>query len=112
MKPAVEKSSIPESRIFVIKELQEKHFDNTWHAHHEYRVVPGVKRNRYPFYRRYRSIFSEGDISFLGPGVPHLWRSDAVYFDKKSKQSTHGFVIYFREGFIGDLLEKGRDAPG
>lgn len=106
MKPAVEKSSIPESRIFVIKELQEKHFDHTWHAHREYQLFLVLSGTGTRFIGDTVQSFSEGDITFLGPGVPHLWRSDAVYFDKKSKETTHGFVIYFREGFIGDLLEK------
>lgn len=106
MKSAVEKSSIPESRIFVIKELQEKHFDNVWHAHHEYQLFVVLKGTGTRFIGDTVKSFSEGDITFLGPGVPHLWRSDSIYFDKKSKHSTHGFVIYFREDFIGDLLDK------
>ncbi|MBX2923388.1 MAG: helix-turn-helix domain-containing protein [Chitinophagaceae bacterium] len=106
MKSVVEKSSIPESRIFVIKELKEKHFDNTWHAHHEYQLFVVLKGTGTRFIGDTVKSFAEGDITFLGPEVPHLWRSDSIYFNKKNKQYTHGLVIYFRHDFIGDLLEK------
>ena len=38
MKPAFHKSAIPASQIFVIRHLEEKHFDPVWHAHSEYQL--------------------------------------------------------------------------
>jgi len=106
MKPAIQKSSIPEEKIFVAKELREKHFDPIWHSHREYQLFVVVKGTGTRFIGNTVKSFAAGDITFLGPGVPHLWRSDASYFNKNSRQRIHGLVIYFREGFIGDLLEK------
>ncbi len=106
MKSAVQKSSIPASRIFVIKELQEKHFDATWHAHGEYQLFIVLKGTGTRFIGNTVTSFGEGDLTFLGPGMPHLWRNDSIYFNKRNKQQSHGLVIYFNNGFMSDLLEK------
>lgn len=106
MKSALQKSPIPMSRIFVAKELKEKHFDATWHAHNEYQIFIVLKGKGTRFIGNTVQSFSEGDLTFLGPGMPHLWRSDSIYFDKRSRLLTHGLVIYFRGDFIGDLIEK------
>jgi len=46
-------------------------------------------------------------LVFTGPHLPHLWRSDDVYFDKRSNHKTEGIVIYFNENFLGDhILDK------
>lgn len=106
MKNAIQKFSIPEERIFVVKELNEKHFDPTWHSHREYQLFVVIKGTGTRFIGDTVKSFAEGDITFLGPGVPHLWRSDSVYFDKSNRQRSEGLVIYFREDFAGDILEK------
>lgn len=106
MKFALQKSPIPESRIFVAKQLKEKHFDATWHAHSEYQVFLVLKGSGTRFIGNTVKSFNAGDLTFLGPGLPHLWRSDSAYFDKSSKLTTHGLVVYFRADFIGDLIEK------
>lgn len=106
MKSAVQKSSIPESRIFVIRDLTEKHFDPEWHAHQEYQIFVVLKGTGTRFIGNTVKSFGEGDLTFLGPNVPHLWRSDEAYFDKHSDKHTHGIVIYFKETFLGNLLQK------
>ncbi|HLL43906.1 MAG TPA: helix-turn-helix domain-containing protein, partial [Segetibacter sp.] len=51
--------------------------------------------------------FRPGELIFTGPHLPHLWRSDEAYFEKKSNLSTSGIVIYFNENFLGDhIMEK------
>lgn len=106
MKSALQKSSIPPSRIFIAKELTEKHFDPTWHAHGEYQLFMVTKGSGTRFIGNTVKSFTEGDTTFLAPGVPHLWRSDSIYFDKRSKLKVQGLVIYFKGDFISDLLDK------
>jgi AraC-like DNA-binding protein len=51
--------------------------------------------------------FEAGDTVFLGPNLPHLWRSDKMYFENNSTLKTHGIVLYFTEDFLGsDFFEK------
>src|SRR3546814_567478 len=106
MKSAVQKSSIPESRIFVARDLTEKHFDPEWHAHQEYQIFLVLSGTGTRFVGNTVKSFREGDLTLLGPNVPHLWRSDESYFDKHSDKEIHGIVIYFKENFLGNLLQK------
>lgn len=106
MKSAVQKSSIPDSRIFVARDLTEKHFDPEWHAHQEYQLFLVLSGTGTRFIGNTVKSFKRGDLTFLGPNVPHLWRSDECYFDKHSNRETHGIVIYFKENFLGNLLQK------
>ncbi|MFT3747004.1 MAG: helix-turn-helix transcriptional regulator [Agriterribacter sp.] len=106
MKSALQKTSIPDSKIFVAKELKEKHFDPVWHAHGEYQLFIVLKGSGTRFIGNTVKSFKEGDTTFIAPGVPHLWRNDASYFARGSKQSVHGLVIYFKSDFIQYLLDK------
>ncbi|PVD50651.1 AraC family transcriptional regulator [Terrimonas sp.] len=106
MKSALQKTSIPDSKIFVARELKEKHFDPVWHAHGEYQLFMVLKGSGTRFIGNTVKSFKEGDTTFIAPGVPHLWRNDALYFEKGSKQSVHGLVIYFKSDFMHDLLDK------
>ena len=42
-----------------------------------------------------------------GPHLPHVWRSDEVYFDRNNSHKSTGIVIYLNENFLGEnMLEK------
>ena len=107
MKAALHKSGIPPSQIFVIRNLQEKHFDPVWHAHSEYQLFVVLEGTGTRFIGDSIKAFRPGELIFTGPHLPHLWRSDEAYFEKKSNLSTSGIVIYFNENFLGDhIMEK------
>ncbi len=112
MKIALHKSSIPDSKIFVIKELQEKHFDPMWHSHSEYQLFLVEEGTGTRFIGDSIKLFGAGELVFTGPNVPHLWRSEEVYFEKNSVLQTRGIVIYFNENFLGeDILAKDEFLP-
>lgn len=107
MKTILHKSEIPPSQIFVIKHLEEKHFDPVWHAHSEYQLFVVLKGTGTRFIGDSIKSFKPGELVFTGAHLPHLWRSDDIYFDKKSNHKTEGIVIYFNENFLGDhILDK------
>lgn len=107
MKTALHKSTIPPSQIFVIRHLQEKHFDPVWHAHSEFQLFVVLKGTGTRFIGDSIKAFQPGELVFTGPHLPHLWRSDEAYFSKKSTLLTEGVVIYFNENFLGDhIMEK------
>jgi AraC-like DNA-binding protein len=107
LKAALHKSGIPPSQIFVIRNLQEKHFDPVWHAHSEYQLFVVLEGTGTRFIGDSIKAFRPGELIFTGPHLPHLWRSDEAYFEKKSNLSTSGIVIYFNENFLGDhIMEK------
>ncbi|MEO6455180.1 MAG: AraC family transcriptional regulator [Ginsengibacter sp.] len=107
MKTALHKSAIPPSHIFVIKNLEEKHFDPVWHAHSEYQLFVVLEGTGTRFIGDSIRSFKAGELVLTGPHLPHLWRSDEIYFEKNSLHGINGIVIYLNENFLGDhILEK------
>jgi AraC-like DNA-binding protein len=104
MKVAIHKSSIPETQMFVVKELEDKHFDPTWHAHSEYQLFVVLEGTGTRFIGDSIKSFAAGELVFTGADLPHLWRSDDLYFKKDNKQFVKGIVIYLQENFLGDQL--------
>lgn len=102
MKQAVQKTAIPASRIFVIRDLREKYFDPVWHFHSEYQLFVVLEGEGTRFIGNSIKAFRKGELVLTGPNLPHLWRCDDVYFEKHSRHKAHGIVIYFKEDFLGD----------
>lgn len=107
MKTVLHKSGIPPSHIFVIRHLEEKHFDPVWHAHSEYQLFVVLGGTGTRFIGDSIKSFRPGELILTGPHLPHVWRSDETYFDRNNSFSTSGIVIYLNESFLGDhILEK------
>ena len=107
MKTALHKSGIPPSQIFVIRNLEENHFDPVWHAHSEYQLFVVLEGIGTRFIGDSIKSFKPGELVLTGPHLPHLWRSDETYFEKKSLHTAKGIVIYLNENFLGEhILEK------
>ncbi|MCP1383538.1 AraC family transcriptional regulator [Runella salmonicolor] len=109
------------SASFTTIELQEAHFDPNWHFHPHYQLFTVLEGTGTRFIGDDIRHFEAGDTVFLGPNIPHLWRSDRAYFEGNSQLKTHGIVAYFTEDFLGEgffdkpemhvlkqLLEKGQ----
>jgi len=107
LKTALHKSAIPPSQIFVVKDLEDKHFDPIWHAHSEYQLFVVLEGTGTRFIGDSIKSFRPGELILTGPHLPHVWRSDETYFDRNSADITRGIVIYLNENFLGDhILEK------
>lgn len=104
MKPALQKSAIPENRAFVVKSLTDLHFDPNWHFHPEYQLFVVLAGTGTRFIGDHVAHFSAGDLVFIGPDLPHLWRSDDAYFERNGGLVTQGIVVYFQENLLGDTL--------
>ncbi|HKK74100.1 MAG TPA: AraC family transcriptional regulator [Saprospiraceae bacterium] len=107
MKAPLQKSPIPASRVFVIKELVDPYFDPHWHFHPEFQLFIVLEGSGTRFVGDHIQRFQAGDLVFTGPNLPHLWRSDPEYFSGNPDLITRGIVLYFHENFLGeDLLQK------
>ncbi len=107
MKPLLEKSIESLNQSFLVKKLQEPFFDPNWHFHPHYQLFTVIKGTGTRFIGDDIRHFEVGDTVFLGPNMPHLWRSDRNYFEKESQLQTEGIVVYFKEDFLGnDFFEK------
>lgn len=106
MKSALQKSPIPLAHSFVVQELKQPFFDPNWHFHPEYQLFMVLKGKGTRFIGDHVKPFNEGDITFLGPNLPHLWRSDLEETTSKKDTEAEGIVVYFHENFISDSLLK------
>ncbi len=104
---ALLKKSVSSIHSFIVKEFSDSFFDPNWHFHPEYQLFYVLEGNGTRFVGDSIKAFMPGDMVFLGPNVPHLWRSDDYYFHKNNPLPAHGIVIYFKEDFLGrDFFEK------
>lgn len=99
---AFHKSAIPASRSFELQELREKYFDPVWHAHSEYQLFAMLEGTGTRFIGDTIRSFKPGELILIGPHVPHLWRSDAIFLNKDNTHLTHGIVLYLRENLLGE----------
>jgi len=119
MKPFYQKLvPLPEhSVIFLDEEIP--HFTVPWHFHPEIEILLVVKSCGTVYVGDGINRFSEGEISIIGEGLPHWWKSDPVYLENKGQFNTKALVIQFNKeifhsNFIGlpemapikSLLEK------
>ncbi len=112
MKPALLKNIENSTAALTIQELEEPHFDPNWHFHPHYQLFTVVEGTGSRLIGDSIRPFEAGDTVFLGPDVPHLWRSDAAYFEKASTHTTRGIVLYFQKEFFGqEFLAKSELYP-
>ncbi|TDB65051.1 AraC family transcriptional regulator [Arundinibacter roseus] len=91
----------------IIQELEEPHFDPNWHFHPHFQLFTVLEGTGTRLIGDSIQSFEPGDTVFLGPDVPHLWRSEAPYFEKDSQLRTKGVVLYFQDDFLGkEFLSK------
>jgi AraC-like DNA-binding protein len=130
MKQPLRKDLEPVAASFIVKELVEPHFDPNWHFHPHYQLFLVVEGTGTRFIGDSIKPFGPGDLVFLGPNLPHLWRSDQAYFAKpcpvesvptdktvacQTQETPHpvappasrtlqarGIVVYFSENFLGE----------
>lgn len=107
MKSAVYKSPIPHNHAYVIKKLKESVFDPTWHFHSEYQIFIVLRGRGTRFIGDSINPYQQGDITFTGPNLPHLWKSDINQAKQSPVETSEGVVVYFNESLIGShLLQK------
>ncbi|PIB39524.1 AraC family transcriptional regulator [Maribacter sp. 4G9] len=104
MKLALEKSPIPESHALVAKALKQPLFDPNWHFHQEYQLFLVQKGRGTQFIGDSIRPYKEGEITFTGPNLPHLWKSDFDTQLPSHKAYSEGIVVYFNGNFLGEHL--------
>lgn len=95
MKPHIQKLPLPEHSSFVADTFITPYFETPWHYHIEYELVLIIHGKGKRFVGNHVSDYDEGNLTFLGPDLPHLFR-------KEDAQALGGsLVIHFNEEFLG-----------
>jgi AraC-like DNA-binding protein len=121
MKPTLLKVPTQIEYSFSIRKDIGKRFYHLWHYHPEAELT-WIQQGRGTRLVGDRiENFREGDLILLGSQLPHMWRSDGIYYREDSEQKAEAVVLHFREDFLGssffqlpemkilkDLLEKAK----
>lgn len=110
MKSALQKSPIAQTHALVVKHLREPIFDPVWHFHPEYQLFLVLKGHGTRFIGDHVKSFIPGEITFTGPNLPHLWRSDQETQLRRTDRHCEGIVVYFNEDFMGKSLLQTEEA--
>ena len=102
MKQPLRKDLEPVGASFMVKHLTDPYFDPNWHFHSHYQLFLVEEGTGTRFIGDSIKPFGPGDLVFLGPNLPHLWRSDETYFCRQSGLTTKGIVVYFAGDFLGN----------
>lgn len=102
MKPALEHLPVERDESFVAKAFDYPFYPTPWHFHPEYELVLVTESSGKRFIGDSITDFKQGNLAFIGPNLPHLYRNDAVYYTKKSLLRARSVVIHFLESSFGE----------
>ncbi|MBS1565866.1 MAG: helix-turn-helix domain-containing protein [Bacteroidetes bacterium] len=89
----------------VVQEDRMPHFYNHLHWHNETQITWIIKGEGTLIAGNYMQQFRAGDIYILGSNLPHVFKSDPTYFDKRRKLEIHALTIFFNpDGFFQSIL--------
>jgi AraC-like DNA-binding protein len=102
MKPILRKIDTGYNYSFSVREDVSPYLYNHWHFHPEAELTL-IRRGRgMRLVGDNMEPFDDGDLILLGANLPHLWKSDPVYFQGSEDIHIEAVAIHFMEDFWGD----------
>jgi AraC-like DNA-binding protein len=104
MLPSLKKISTGINDVFEVLIVNEAHFYPLWHYHPQFEIMLIEKGFGTRYVGDNVSTFKDGDITFLGSNIPHLFRNYPEYYDKNSKRKSKATVLYFCKDFADTCI--------
>jgi AraC-like DNA-binding protein len=95
MTPHIQKLPLSEHSSFLADTFITPYFETPWHYHSEYELVLIIEGSGKRFVGNHISDYQEGNLTFLGPNLPHLFRKEY------NNVPGGSLVIHFKEEFLG-----------
>ena len=86
---------------FRVQTDRDYYFYDSIHYHPEHQVTFIQKGEGTRFIGNNVERFKPGDIYFIGKNVPHVFRSDAIYYQEDRQLESKSISIYFKEETFG-----------
>lgn len=102
MKPILRKIDTGYNFSFSVREDISAYLYNHWHYHPEAELTLIRKGAGMRLVGDSMEPFSDGDLILIGGNLPHLWRSDRIYFDGNHDVHIEAIAIHFMENFWGE----------
>ncbi len=101
MKAILRKIDTGQHQSFSVHEDVHPYLYNHWHYHPEVELTLIRKGSGTRLVGDSMERFDDGDLILLGANLPHLWRSDPVYFEGRPDLAIEAVAVHFREDFWG-----------
>ncbi len=101
MKAIYEHLPVGKEESFFVAGFEYPYFSAPWHYHPEFELVHVVESTGKRFVGNAMSDFGPGDLSFLGPDLPHLYKNPASYYEKNSTLKARSIVVHFTRDSVG-----------
>ena len=102
MKPALEHLPVQPEESFVVRKFDYAYYPTPWHFHPEYELVLVTESRGKRFIGDNICDFEAGDLAFIGPNLPHLYRNDPSYYEKDSRLRAKSVIVHFLEDSFGE----------
>jgi AraC-like DNA-binding protein len=102
MRPVLEHLPVDPEQSFVVKFFEYGNYPTPWHFHPEYELVLVTESTGKRFIGDHIGNFGPGNLAFIGPDLPHLYRNDPVYYQPGSTLQAKSIVIHFLESSFGE----------
>ncbi|MGO4294978.1 AraC family transcriptional regulator [Chitinophaga sp. RAB17] len=101
MKPILRKVDTGHNYSFSIREDIYPYLYNHWHYHPETELTLIRKGSGMRLVGDSMERFNDGDLILLGADLPHMWRSDEIYFQELPDLQIEAVAIHFKADFWG-----------
>jgi AraC-like DNA-binding protein len=101
MRPVLEHLPVDPEQSFVVKFFEYGYYPTPWHFHPEYELVLVTESTGRRFIGDPIGNFGPGNLAFIGPDLPHLYRNDPAYYQPGSSLQAQSIVIHFSESSFG-----------
>jgi len=101
MKAQQEKLTLEPTYSFVLQKDVYPYYPTPWHYHPEYELVLVIKSTGKRTIGDHVGRFSDGDLLFIGPNLPHSYQNDPIYYQNNGNLTAEAIVIHFDEDFLG-----------
>lgn len=102
MKPALEHLPKANKESFVVKDFEYAYYPTPWHYHPEYEIVTVLESTGRRIIGDHISDFKPGNLAFIGPNIPHIYKNDATYYENDPALKAKSIVIHFTEQSLGN----------
>lgn len=101
MKLIIERLHKDAKSSFVLQKDVYSHYPTPWHYHPEFELVLVLKSTGDKIIGDHMSSFTDGDLVFMGPNLPHVYRNSKTYYEENSGLTAEAIVIHFNLDFLG-----------
>ncbi len=101
MKPVLEHLPREKDESLVVKFFDYPYYPTPWHYHPEYEIVLVTSSTGKRFVGDSISDFGPGNLALLGPNLPHTYRNEERYYDRRSRLRAQSIVVHFLTTSLG-----------